>query len=439
MTRIQKLFDEAVSSVPPSRLTADAVLGQAQHRRRMKTAVAASVSLVLAGLTTIAIGTSLARFDSAGPPSGAAPPGPLVWAGRGDADHLYVVTNICGENPRLPRPSDTPPPSPEPIKPDCHLLWSSADGGATWTQRGLTEPAVTVVGPQALLRYEPSATSVPPFELSRDAGATWASLGPNGPQVDAIPPGGVVVDLSPIAITIIDPAEGRLEQVHLDVALAISWPTFVPRSGDAQTIWLAGGDAATGRPAVAVTHDGGASWTQQVLPNTEQLADPLGTQLPSDTDPGLSYSARHITGLIADTDGRTAYVTIYDQEAHEDATVRSPDPTIPGTQGWGWLRGFRTVDGGATWHEVDGGAVIPSYAVGWLTRDGRLILHLAGRELEGDATAEYVVSANGRDWVVAAPPGLPLDVFEVDGSVAYNQHAMYVSDDGWTWREAWHD
>ena len=43
MTRIQKLFDDAVSSVPPSRLTADAVLGQARHRRRMKTAVAASV------------------------------------------------------------------------------------------------------------------------------------------------------------------------------------------------------------------------------------------------------------------------------------------------------------------------------------------------------------------------------------------------------------
>ncbi len=28
MTRIQELFDEAVSSAPPSRLTADAVLGR---------------------------------------------------------------------------------------------------------------------------------------------------------------------------------------------------------------------------------------------------------------------------------------------------------------------------------------------------------------------------------------------------------------------------
>ena len=435
MTRIQKLFDEAVSSVPPSRLTADAVLGQARHRRRMKTAVAASVSLVLTGLTTIVIGTSLARFDSAGPPSGAAPPGPLVWVGRGDADHLYVVTNVCGENPRVPRPSDTPPPSPQPIKPDCHLLWSSTDGGATWTQRGLTEPALTVVGPQALLRYEPSASSVPPFELSRDGGATWTALGPNGPQVNDVPHGGIVVDLSPIAFTIFDPAEGRLQQVHLDVALAVSWLAFQPRSGDAQTIWLPGGDAATGRPAVAVTHDGGASWTQQVLPNTEQLADPL----PSGADPGLSYSARHITGLIADTDGRTAYVTIYDREADQDGTVRSADPAIPGTEGWGWFRAFQTTDGGATWVEVDNGAVVPSYSHGWLTRDGRLVLHLAGRELERDATAEYVVSADGRDWVVATPPGLPVAVFDVDGSVAYTDHAMYVSDDGWTWREVWHD
>ena len=82
---------------------------------------------------------------------------------------------------------------------------------------------------------------------------------------------------------------------------------------------------------------------------------------------------------------------------------------------------------------------MPSYSQGWLTRDGRLVLHLAGRELEGDATAEYVVSADGRDWVVAAPPGLPVGVFDVDGSVAYTDHAMYVSDDGWTWREVWHD
>jgi hypothetical protein len=247
------------------------------------------------------------------------------------------------------------------------------------------------------------------------------------------------VNLSPIAITIFDPAEGRLQQVQLDTGLAVSWPTFVSRSGGTPTILLAGVDPATSRPAVAVTHDGGASWTQQVMPNTKQFADPMGIQLPSGTDSGLSYSATQFTGLIADADGRTAYATMYDQEADEDATVRSPDPAIPGTQGWGWLRGFRTTDGGATWQEVDGGAVIPSYSQGWLTRDGRLILHLTDRELEGDATAEYLVSADGRNWVIAAPPGLPVDVFDVDGSVAYFDHAMYVSDDGWTWREAWHD
>jgi hypothetical protein len=50
-----------------------------------------------------------------------------------------------------------------------------------------------------------------------------------------------------------------------------------------------------------------------------------------------------------------------------------------------------------------------------------------------------MVSADGRHWVVAAPPGLPVDVFDVAGSVAYTHHALYVSDDGWTWREVWHD
>ncbi len=67
-----------------------------------------------------------------------------------------------------------------------------------------------------------------------------------------------------------------------------------------------------------------------------------------------------------------------------------------------------------------------------------LVLHL-GRELGGDETAGYVVSADGQGWAVAEPPGLPAGVVYVDGSVAYNDRAMYVSDDGWTWREVWHD
>jgi hypothetical protein len=242
-----------------------------------------------------------------------------------------------------------------------------------------------------------------------------------------------------LAITIIDPTQGRLQQVHLETDLAISWRASVSRSGGIPSIWLAGVDTATNVLAVAVTHDGGASWTQREMPNTRQAADPMGTESPSSANSGSFRGALYFTGFIGDADGSTAYVTVYDQEADEAATARSADPTVPGTQGWGWLRGFRTTDGGATWQEVDGGAVIPSYSHGWLTRDGRLVLHLTGRELEAGASAEYVVSADGRHWVVATPPGLPVGVFDVDGSVAYTDHAMYVSDDGWTWREVWHD
>ena len=430
MTRIEELFDEAVSSAPPSLLSVDDVFGALAHRRRV-TAVAASLTLVLVGLTTIGVGVGLGGSDTANPPAGAAPPGPLVWAGRGDADHLYRVTNVCGENPLIPRPSDSPPPSPEPIRPDCNMLWASADGGATWTQRGLmTSNVVTIAGPQTLLRWNQSAEKPDPLlELSRDGGVTWTPLGPDGPEVDAVPPGGVVLGWSATGFFVIDPALGRAQRMPIEVALTTTHDyTVVPAAG-VSTIWLTGSDTMTERPAVAVSHDGGRTWTQRVLPNTS-------AQLKNQPPPELGIvSPAYITGLIASADGLTAYVGVYDH----DAEVRTPDPAIPGTEGWGWFRAFRTTDGGATWQEVDDGAVLPSYRQGWLTRDGRLVLHLTGRALDADATADYVVSADGRDWVVAAPPGLPVDVFYVDGSVAYNEHAMYVSDDGWTWREVWHD
>jgi hypothetical protein len=428
MTRIQELFDEAVSSVPPSRLSADAVFGAVRRRRRTTALVAASVVFVLAGVTTIVVGASLAPSDRANPPSGAATPGPLVWAGRGDADHLYRVTNVCGENPWL-RPSNTPPPSPEPTRPDCNLLWASADGGATWTQRGLmTAKTVTVDGPRTLLRWYPS--EIPNgFELSRDGGATWTPLGSDGPEVDSVPPGGVVLGWSATGLLVVDTVQGRAQRMPIDVTLTTGHQVAVVPSERVPTIWITGRDNVTSRPAVAVSHDGGASWTQQALPNTS----PYVKNQPS-AEPGIIAPA-FISGLIAGPDGRTAYVAVYDH----DAAVPSPDPAIPGIADWGWFRAFRTTDGGASWQEVDDVAVMPSYRHGWLTRDGRLVLHLTDRELDGDATAEYVVSADGRDWVVAAPPGLPVDVFDVDGSVAYSDHAMYVSNDGWTWHEVWHD
>jgi hypothetical protein len=431
MTRIQELFDDAVSTVPPSRLTADAVLGVARHRRRTATAVAASVSLVLVGLTTIGIGMGLAGSDTANPPSGAAPPGPLVWAGRGDADHLYRVTYICGENPLLPRPSDTPPPSPEPIRSDCNMLWASADGGATWIERGLmTVNALTVAGPLTLLRWFTSAEIPNGFELSRDGGATWTPLGPDGPEIDKVPPGGVVQGWSATGLLVVDTVQGRLQRMPVEVALTPDYlHVAVVPSGGVPTIWISGRDTVTSRPAVAVSHDGGATWTQRVLPNiSAQLRNP------PPPEHGL-VSPAYVAALIASADARTAYVGVYDYEA----AVRTPDPAIPGTAGFGWYREFRTTDGGATWLEVDDHAVMPTFRQGWITRDGRLVLHIIGRELGVDATAEYVVSPDGRTWALAEPPGLPAGVYYVDGSVAYTDHAMYVSDDGWTWREVWHD
>ena len=104
MTELDELFREAVSAPPPSRLTATAVLGAAGRRHRRQAALAAAVVITLGGLVSIGItGLSLGSRNAANPPGSAAPPGSLIWAGRGDATHLYRLTYSCGENPRLPQ------------------------------------------------------------------------------------------------------------------------------------------------------------------------------------------------------------------------------------------------------------------------------------------------------------------------------------------------
>ena len=83
---------------------------------------------------------------------------------------------------------------------------------------------------------------------------------------------------------------------------------------------------------------------------------------------------------------------------------------------------------------------MPSYFQGWLTSDGRARPRTLGREPGGDEPAGYVVSADGQGWAVAEPPGLPaVSSMWTVKMLAYNDRAMYVSDDGWTWREVWHD
>jgi hypothetical protein len=176
-----------------------------------------------------------------------------------------------------------------------------------------------------------------------------------------------------------------------------------------------------------VSHDRGATWSQQPLPDTG-----AGVEV---TPPGASTDANVIaltTSImiypLASRDGVTAYVSVHDESAAQ------PAQKLPGLEDLWYARTFRTTDGGLTWREVDTAAVTPSHSAAWMTADHRLVLGVP-RPVGNGYQMVFAVSGDGRTYTVETPPGLPPTISEIDGSVAYNADSVYVSDDGWTWRE----
>ncbi len=462
MTELPELFDEAVSAPPPSRLTAADIFGASRARRRRSIAVAAGLVVVLGTLAAVT-GLGLAGRHSANPPAGTAPPGPLVWAGRGDADHLYALINICGHNPRVDPtvsgtvvdlgtdapPGYTPPPDPNATPsgpaPICYRLLTSSDAGVSWVPRGdMAEADLTVVGPTSLLRYVQQVVPTPstaagggpatePFELSTDGGITWSPLPADGPDLESVPPGATVLgaliypqSVPESGIRVFDPAQSRIRLVtslpdldgYVDVV-----------ANGSTTLWATGLDRTTHRSAVAVSHDGGRNWITRVMPGTT----PFSVNQPVPGASGSSVQTTYAGQLqqVISRDGQTAYAVMY-----QDGAESPPPSALPGTEGWGWLRGFETTDGGTSWHQLGAGATVPSFSAAWLTDDGRMVGATNDRLVDGVWQSQYAVG-DGRTFQLASPPGLPTHLLSVDGSLAYTDHGLYTSADGWTWHQVW--
>jgi hypothetical protein len=415
MTNLFQLFDEATTTAPPSRLSVDDVFAamQSRRRRRLRNTVAGVAAIATAVVSGI---VWTANLTGPGPDVSAAA-GPVIWAGRGDADHLYLVRNTCGDD-QTSTVSALPSAEAGPPERGCSELLASSDGGASWLSRGSTTYPPTVLGARTLMRFtgylateDPTLDARRAMELSTDGGATWSPMPREGPPIDAVPPGGALADGFTRELTVFDPAQGRLRPLaHRPVLLReLGMPAVIGPGG----IWVTGLNRQTGRPSVAVSHDGGATWIERELPVTAVLPQP--TMFNGEIDPNAS---RGLGLQVIARDGLTAYATIL----------------IPGTMGS--LHTFRTTDGGLSWQAVADRPTTPSYIYAWMASGGRIVASLPARK-DDEPIQRYVTSTDGADYAPAAPPGLPALLEAIDGSIAYSDSAVYVSDDGWSWREVW--
>ncbi|MGW0432788.1 hypothetical protein ACWDV4_09620 [Micromonospora sp. NPDC003197] len=242
----------------------------------------------------------------------------LLWAGAGDATHLYALVSDCGSCPTR--------------------LLASADSGRSWQQRsdfdGSRGPyRIHVVGPQALFvdlnstgQSSPISFSekfrryqhVADWRVSLDGGTTWRK-----PLRTDVPVAAAAADDSVLrsaydekdgdaALYVLDRSTGSIAPLASQPPLVRFWLTDVPASIG---VWVMGIDPVSRRPAVAVSRDRGATWTLSVFAGEAPV--------PSDDDPVAGQPS------VASVDGRTAYAVF----TEGDATARI----------------YRSADAGRSW------------------------------------------------------------------------------------------
>lgn len=430
MNQMRARFDEAADvDAPPSRLTADAVYTAASQRRRRRTTGWAVSAVAFAALVA-GIGTGVLGAPSGLPAPPAqtgqgAPPGirdgAVLTVAAADAEHLYAKVWACtgtgGER-------------------QCTAqLAGSDDGGRSWTLRSTdVEGDLSAPAPGSLLKTVekdnddprgPKLLHVP--WVSRDGGRSWTEVRAGAEPVAQVPAGGWLQCAAPqrlddaCRLLAVDPVNARSAPLATVPDLRIEGVVDVPAAGG---LWLTGRSLdGEHRPALAVSHDRGVTWSVRVFERTE-----------TETDGSfLGY------GVPASTDGVTGYMIV---TAPDPADRTGVGPTTLATAGLKTVV-YRTGDGGLTWQRVHlnqslprryyqpgdayvaagGGHVVrgsdnPPYR--WYTSgDGGQSYHPVEQSGLGDS-----VLRTGNARVLVAGPGAYL---------TFDEDAVYRSTDGLHW------
>jgi len=365
-----------------------AVIERRVRRRRARRRTAAATGAVV---VAVAGGLWAGTPGADGPSGVAASPsgGPvLVWAAAGDADHLYGLLS----------------------EPAGSRLVGSDDGGRTWTVRQAAwsgeggRPRVAAAGTLlAPAVHEKPPVRGRPARLSTDGGRTWADLATATSPVARVPAAGWLACAGELTGQdtcdpwVVDPGARRAGPLATPPDLTVR---DVPELPPAAGLWVTGVDG-SGRAAVGVSRDGGATWSTHGFPVPE----------------GRSGDLVHLPRVRLSTrDGRTV-----------DAVVGN------GLSDYG----FRSTDGGRTWHATNGGAPLPGAldvddpAV--TLPDGTHVLQRRDgdriRPLFGGGAAGYVADGD-RQWPATAAHTAP------DGTlVSRDWDNLYLSTDGAAWFE----
>jgi hypothetical protein len=382
------------------------VIEHRASRRRLRRMTLAGAGIVVAlvaggGVAVASLPDRHRSSDVAGTPSPVPSewqpnaPGPVRWAGTADGTHIYAVLSEC---------------------PACgQRLVASDDGGRTWTTRPITADVNRAAVGELQLRGartleiagQPDSAKVGPGHptlISTDGGSTWTAATVDSTPVATVPAGAwlechwtsssVRTGSGGCSLDVVDPATKRVRPLAMAPSMDVYDVVEAPTGAG---LWLVGLDRTTQASSVAVSRDGGATWS------VHSIVSPGDGQL-------------HLRPYVGTYDGTIAY-----------AIVANGSDTD----------GYRSTDGGQTWQPTNGGAALPGTLGGLqpsiVLPDGTQVL----QQYAGDDVFRPLVGVDGGARYVGGQipgwPGPSVHVTATGGFVAWSWVAIHVSPDGRTW------